>query len=204
MGMERTRDAVERALAVSDRLYEKGEGRSDPSWFQACVTVAPGTTATSQKSEATVGEENEAFLMLLRAHCGLLLCRRGKPAHCTLWPLHTVACLGWRGKPAHCLLTLIHLMTVLATVTAGHICSSIEPCIRLPDSMLAPEGTAGTSLLRGIPGLSWMTWKAEAGSSGVLTYSYGWELGLTIYLEPPFLTVHSSACGVNLGSHTAW
>lgn len=187
MGMERTRDAVERALAVSDRLYEKGEGRSEPSLFQACVTVAPGTTATSQKSEATVGEENEAFLMLLRAHCSLLLCRRG--------------------KPAHCLLTLIHLMTDLATVTARHAvtrCSSIEPCIRLPDSMLAPEGTAGTSLLRGIRGLSWMTWKAEAGNSGVLTYSYGWELRLTISLEPPFLTAHSSACGVNLGSHTAW
>lgn len=201
MGMERTRDAVERALAVSDRLYEKGEGRSDPSWFQACMTVEPGTTATSQKSKATVGAENGVFLMLLRAHCGLPGPKR--KAH----PLHTVACLGWRGKPAHCLLTLIHLMTVLATVTAGHAVtrrSSIEPRIRLPDSILAPDGTAGTSLLRGIRGLSWMTWKAEAGSSGVLTYSYGWELGLPIYLEPPFLTVHSSAYGVNLGSHTAW
>lgn len=49
-----------------------------------------------------------------------------------------------------------------------------------------------------------MTGKAEAGSNGVLTYSYVWELRLTIDLEPPFLAVHSSAYGVNLGPHTAW
>lgn len=69
-------------------LYEKSEGRSDPSWFQACVTVAPGTTATSQKSEATVGKKNEAFLMHLPAHCGLPgLERKARPLLANTNPL---------------------------------------------------------------------------------------------------------------------
>lgn len=56
---------MRRAVAVSRCLDEEGEGRPDTPWFQACVIVGPGTTASPRKkcdaAAVVVGEENEVL-----------------------------------------------------------------------------------------------------------------------------------------------